>query len=647
VQVNPSERWKQISALYAAALAQPEPERGEFIAHACAGDDALRQELESLLDCHEDAQRLLSSPAAELLADALAAERVSLIGRELGAYRIDAALGAGGMGEVYRATDTRLRRPVAVKILPLHLRRHRPRRERFEREAQAVAALRHPHICVIHDIGHADGIDFLVMELLEGETLASRLARGPLPAADALRHALEIAEALVATHKQGIVHRDLKPSNIMLTESGAKLLDFGLAKNYGPAGAPAVAAAGAEAGGSTTAAGTLPYMTPEQLAGEDVDHRSDLFAFGAVLYEMLTSRKAFDAADRIGIAAAIRTQDPPPLPADVIAAAPGIDGILRTCLRKKRADRWPDAGALAHALRRLVAPAPARRPNFHSTRLVPSTALAILLVAQVIGIRQVEAENPLQLTFPAAPRVPDGATYANPALYNERKAEWLARVEKMPDNLDVIEGAADFFMIPEPAVARQLYERGLALDPDSPRWFARLARLHGLKAQQDIAEARLALAALEQARALTPQRTRGLPVGLPMAAFHAGDLTRARVYALELLEAAPAAPRTFQYGDAIHEGHIVLGRVAVVDGRIEDAVKHLLAAGSTSGSPVLNSFGPNMALASDLLKLGERAAVLEYFELCKTFWKLGTDRLDDWTALVRAGRTPTFTRFGY
>jgi eukaryotic-like serine/threonine-protein kinase len=283
--VSASARWKELSALFAAALERPQNDRAAFLTEACNGDDDLRQEVASLLAHHADTPHLLSSTAMEVMAKRLADDTVPLVGSHLGAYRIDAPIGSGGMGEVYRATDTRLHRSVAIKLLPEHLREDAALRERFEREAQVVAALRHPHICVLHDIGQANGIDFLVMELLEGETLAHRIARGPLTVPDALRHATEMADALVTIHRHGIVHRDLKPGNVMITESGAKLLDFGLAtlprttEPVDPSGASA--AAGPVAPMATTTAGTLAYMTPEQLARKAVEPRSDLFAFGS------------------------------------------------------------------------------------------------------------------------------------------------------------------------------------------------------------------------------------------------------------------------------------------------------------------------------------------------------------------------------
>src|SRR6266446_4264979 len=234
-------------------------------------------------------------------------------GTKLGPYEIVVLLGSGGMGEVYRARDTRLDRIVAVKILPSHLSDNSTLRQRFEQEAKAISSLNHPHICILHDVGHQDGIAFLVMEYLEGETLAKLLERGPLPLAQILKYGVEIADALDKAHRQGIVHRDLKPGNIMLTKSGAKLMDFGLAK---PAEAAFIASA--SAGTPTlsnrltvegTIVGTFQYMAPEQLEGKDADPRSDIFAFGALLYEMVTGRRAFEGKSQVSLIAAIIDHD--------------------------------------------------------------------------------------------------------------------------------------------------------------------------------------------------------------------------------------------------------------------------------------------------------------------------------------------------
>src|SRR5690242_13289145 len=220
-------------------------------------------------------------------------------GKKLGPYEVLAPLGAGGMGEVYRARDTRLGREVAIKVLPSHLSSNPDLKTRFEREAKAISGLNHPHICTLHDVGHQDGVDFLVMELLEGESLDKRLERGPLPLKQALEVGVEIADALEKAHKSGIVHRDLKPGNIVLTKAGAKLLDFGLAKppssqlaNFS-SDSPTVPTLSKPLTAEGTIIGTYQYMAPEQLEGKDADAQSDIFSFGAVLYEMVTGKRAF------------------------------------------------------------------------------------------------------------------------------------------------------------------------------------------------------------------------------------------------------------------------------------------------------------------------------------------------------------------
>ena len=229
-------------------------------------------------------------------------------GTRLGPYEIQSQLGAGGMGEVYRATDTRLDRTVAIKVLPEHVASDPDLKQRFEREAKTLSSLNHPHICTLYDIGSQDGIDFLVMEYLEGDTLAQRLQKGALPLDQALTVAIEIADALDKAHRQGITHRDLKPGNIMLTKAGAKLLDFGMAKLKPGHDAPVgVSAPTVSAGltGEGAILGTLQYMAPEQLEGKEADARTDIFAFGAVVYEMVTGQKAFSGESQASLIAAI------------------------------------------------------------------------------------------------------------------------------------------------------------------------------------------------------------------------------------------------------------------------------------------------------------------------------------------------------
>ena len=269
-------------------------------------------------------------------------------GTRLGPYEILAAAGSGGMGEVYRARDTRLDRIVAVKVLLEAVLRDQGRRERLEREARAVSSLSHPNICTLHDVGHQDGVDYLVMEFLEGETLADRLAKGPLPPGQAVHYAVEIAGALDAAHRRGVVHRDLKPGNIMLTRAGAKLLDFGLAR-ADPEATPGISGVSATPTHTRaltaegTVVGTVQYMAPEQLEGKPADARSDLFAFGAVLYEMATGRKAFQGKSQASLIAAILASEPPPLATLQPLAPPALERVVRGCLAKDPEQRLQSA----------------------------------------------------------------------------------------------------------------------------------------------------------------------------------------------------------------------------------------------------------------------------------------------------------------
>ena len=275
------------------------------------------------------------------------------VGTTLGPYEIVSSLGAGGMGEVYKANDSRLDRTVAIKVLPSHLSDNAELQERFEREARAISSLNHPHICTLHDVGHQDGVDFLVMEYLEGETLADRLQKGPLDLEEALRYAIQIADALDQAHRQGVVHRDLKPGNIMLTASGAKLLDFGLAKFQEREAANAISALPTQQKPLTeqgTILGTFQYMAPEQLEGEDADARTDVFAFGATLFEMLTGQKAFEGKSQASLVAAILDHDPPSITSLQPMSPPAIDRVVRQCLAKDPDERWQTAGDLRREL---------------------------------------------------------------------------------------------------------------------------------------------------------------------------------------------------------------------------------------------------------------------------------------------------------
>ena len=268
-------------------------------------------------------------------------------GIRLGPYEVIAPLGAGGMGEVYRARDTRLDRTVAIKILPAHLSNDSTLRHRFEHEAKAISSLNHPHICALYDVGHQDGTDFLVMEYLEGETVAKLLEKGPLPLAQVLKYGVAIADALDKAHRQGIVHRDLKPGNIMITKSGAKLLDFGLAKAAAPLGSAATLTDAltrtTPVTQQDTIVGTFQYMSPEQVEAKELDARSDIFSFGALLYEMLTGKPAFPGKSKFSVASAVLEKDPEPISTLQPLTPPALDRAIRVCLAKDPEDRWQTA----------------------------------------------------------------------------------------------------------------------------------------------------------------------------------------------------------------------------------------------------------------------------------------------------------------
>jgi serine/threonine protein kinase/Tol biopolymer transport system component len=279
-----------------------------------------------------------------------------LPGRRLGPYEILSAIGAGGMGEVYRARDTRLDRIVAIKVLPAHLADRPELRERFEREAKTIASLNHPHICTLHDTGHQDEIEFLVMEYVEGETLAQRLLKGALALEQVLQYAVEIADALDKAHRKGITHRDLKPGNIMLTKSGTKLLDFGLAKlkqKVAPANVPLSELPTAKdpltAEGSIV--GTMQYMAPEQLEGKEVDAHTDIFAFGAIVYEMATGKRAFEGKSQASLIASILEREPPPMSSLQPMTPTALDRVVKRCLAKEPEKRWQTASDLCEELK--------------------------------------------------------------------------------------------------------------------------------------------------------------------------------------------------------------------------------------------------------------------------------------------------------
>jgi Tol biopolymer transport system component len=332
-------------------------------------------------------------------------------GTRFGAYEILSAIGAGGMGEVYQARDTRLDRIVAIKVLAADLGVAPDACDRFRREARSIAALNHPHICTLYDVGQQQGVDYLVMEYLEGETMASRLAKGPLPIDQAIKYGVQIAEALDKAHRQGIVHRDLKPQNVMLTKAGAKLLDFGLAKMTA-AGITLPDVLDAQAAGPTrqatltaqgTILGTFQYMAPEQLEGKEADTRTDIFAFGALLFEMATARRAFEGKSQASLIAAILDAESPAISSIQPLTPPALDHVVRKCLQKDPDDRWQSAHDLASELRWIAeagsqagvaAPIALRRRSRERVAWIAAGMLALAGAALAVAMWRVTAPAP-------------------------------------------------------------------------------------------------------------------------------------------------------------------------------------------------------------------------------------------------------------
>ncbi len=331
-------------------------------------------------------------------------------GTRLGPYEILSPIGAGGMGEVYKARDTRLERTVAVKVLAAHLSTSEETRQRFEREAKTISQFSHPHICALHDVGREGDTDYLVMEYLEGETLADRLGKGPLPTEQILRYGIEIADALDKAHRQGIVHRDLKPGNIMITKTGVKLLDFGLAKPLIAAGARPVSGASVMATEAQASApltergtilGTFQYMSPEQLEGGEADGRSDIFAFGSVLYEMATGRKAFTGKSQASLIGSILRDDPPSIVEVAPMIPPALNRVVKTCLAKDPEDRFQTAHdaklqlewiAEGGSQAGLPAPVVARRKNREKLAWAVAAVAAIAAAAARVRILETDPE---------------------------------------------------------------------------------------------------------------------------------------------------------------------------------------------------------------------------------------------------------------
>ena len=398
-------------------------------------------------------------------------------GSRLGPYEILAPIGAGGMGEVYRARDTRLERTVAVKVLPEHLSLSTELRERFESEAKAIAALSHPNICSLYDVGREGQTEYLVMELLEGQSLSERLASGPMALAETLRFGAEIASALDAAHRKGIVHRDLKPGNVMVTPSGVKLLDFGLAKVLDPVvpvenltSAPTAAKDITREG---TILGTLSYMAPEQLEGKAVDPRTDIFTLGAVLYEMATGKKAFSGASQASLISSIMTSEPPAISTVEPAAPPLLEHLVQRCLAKRPEDRWQSVRDVSGELRWLAstrapgAPAvavPSRNGRFIA--IAGFVLVAALLAAFGLGRLRSGDAHPQAIRFLVAPPAgaffthdvvapnmaisPDGRHLAFVASSQGRRQIWLRDLDVVSARpLEGTEGGSSPFWSPD------------------------------------------------------------------------------------------------------------------------------------------------------------------------------------------------------
>ncbi len=384
---EPSDRWRRVEALCHAALERPVAERGAFLRGACS-DDEIRHEVETLLEREAAAERFLETPVGAAVAGVMSTP--PLRGSRVGAFEVGPLLGAGGMGEVYRARDVALNRDVALKILPGPFALDPDRLARFKREAQVLASLNHPNIAAIHGFEESDGVQALVLELVEGPTLADRIARGPVPIVEAVPIARQIAEALEAAHEQGIVHRDLKPANVKLRPDGTvKVLDFGLAKMPRPEAMTAgdLTASPTITGGSIVQTGVLfgtaAYMSPEQAGGRQADKRSDVWAFGAVLYEMLSGQMAFEGNDVFDTLSAVAGRDIAwtALPA---ATPSSVRHLLERCLDRDPRHRLRDIGEARIVLEDPAPRALADGRSSHWRRAMP-VALAVIVTGALVG----------------------------------------------------------------------------------------------------------------------------------------------------------------------------------------------------------------------------------------------------------------------
>ncbi|MFN7926749.1 MAG: serine/threonine-protein kinase [Blastocatellia bacterium] len=371
------EQWQQIERLYHAALERAPAARAAFLAEACANDAALRREVEELLQYDDEAETFMQNNAAVAVAQQLDSEELQatqtlLTGQQLGAYKILVPLGKGGIGEVFLALDTRLERKVALKLLPRDVAANPERLRRFVREAKAASALNHPHVATVYDIGAADGVSFIVMEYVEGQTLAAKISGAPLPI-EVVAIGSQIADALDEAHSKGITHRDLKPANVMLNERGqVKVLDFGLTKISRP---PSIESNVSTLKQTTPGIvmGTVPYMSPEQVLGREVDHRSDIFSLGVVLYEMATGKLPFAGANTVETLDRILHAEPQALTQCNADAPADLERIVRRCLAKELDVRY-QAAAVMGELQALLTSSPVMQSAESPTREMKAVA---------------------------------------------------------------------------------------------------------------------------------------------------------------------------------------------------------------------------------------------------------------------------------
>ncbi len=378
------ERYQQVGQLYRAALELAPEQRARFLVEACGGDKALQQDVESLLGSEAHGQGFMDRPAQEVTREVLAAEqRRSLLRQQVDHYQILSLLGRGGMGEVYRALDTRLGREVAFKVLPMAYSTDVDRLRRFEQEARAAGRLNHPNVLTVYAIGVHAGAPYIVTELLDGEELRTHLKQGAVPQRRALEYAQQIANGLAATHAEGIVHRDLKPENIFVTSDGrVKILDFGLAKLKPPLSGSSVETQPLSPLSTAPGVvmGTVGYMPPEQVRGEETDGRADIFALGVILYEMLSGRHPFSGDSAVEVMNAILKEEPPDLSEANPKIAPVLARIVRRCLEKKPKLRFQSASDLGFALEALSSTsAPSGSPALTATAPLPRRRLKWLV----------------------------------------------------------------------------------------------------------------------------------------------------------------------------------------------------------------------------------------------------------------------------